>query len=215
MTTRAVMKQRIADELARADLTSMIPYAISDAIKYYQSKRWFFNESREITFDTANGQEFYDKYDCAYLSTLIKIDYAKVTIDNTLFDLKRVDPEEHEHNQNQVNGQPFSYSYYAQQMRLYPVPTDAWEVRVAGVMQTPEPVTDEEKYNPWMTEAELLIRTQAKINLVRHVNASGLEPTFNDKAISIFGQEVKMYERELKRRTNRITGRGEIMPYGC
>lgn len=215
MTTLAVMKQRIADELARADLTSMIAYAVSDAIKHYQSTRWFFNESREITFDTVNGQEFYDKYDNAYIATIMKIDYAKVTVQGTQYTLARTDPEEHESNTTNVNGQPWSYSYYGQQMRLYPVPNQTWEVRIAGHFQYPEPASDTEKYNPWMTEGERLIRARAKLNLVRNVNAAGLEPTFNDKAILIFKDEIAEAERELKSRTNIMTGSGKIKPYGC
>lgn len=212
MTTLTVMKQRIADEVARSDLTTMIAYAISDAIAYYQSKRFFFNESREITFDTADEQEFYDKYDHAAIHDLMHIDYVKLNIDNWAYTLCRAEPEELE-DYFGTSGQPTSYTYYERQIRLYPVPNDTWEVRVAGHLKRNEPASDTEKYNPWMTDAERLIRARAKLNLARNVNAAGLQPTFDDKAITIYSSEERDAFSELKMRTNKLLSTGKVKPY--
>lgn len=213
MSTLAEMKNNIADDVARSDLTDVIARSISQAIKYYQSTRFFFNESREIEFDTVANQEFYDKYDHAYLETIMKFDYVKLLISNTVYDMVRVDPEEHEHNLNQIIGQPWSYSYYGQTMRIYPVPNAIWTVRVAGHFQAPEPNSDTEKNNKWMTEGNLLIEARAKLNLARKVNAAGLLPTFDDKAILIYKDEEQEAFNELKARTNMMTARNSIKPY--
>lgn len=214
MTTLAVMKQRIADELARSDLTAMIAYAISDAINAYQSRRLFFNESRDITFDTAADQEWYDRYDNAAIPNLMAIDYMRVAIDSTFWELCRETPEAMESSQvDPTTGQPTSYTYFNQQIRLYPIPNDAWEVTVVGHIKVNEPASDTEARNPWMTDAERLIRARAKLNLARNVNASGMDPTFSPQALLIFKDEENDAFNELKARTAKQVGTGKITPY--
>ena len=51
MATLGTMKTRIANELARADLTSELAGAITSAIAHYERRRWWFLES-ESTFTT-------------------------------------------------------------------------------------------------------------------------------------------------------------------
>ena len=89
MSTLADMKARIANEVSRSDLDDMIALAISDAIDTYYDKRFFFNESREIVFDTVPGQEFYDKSDEPNIPDLLAIDYVKITVDNAIMTLRR------------------------------------------------------------------------------------------------------------------------------
>jgi hypothetical protein len=74
MGTLADLKSRIALELARTDLTAQIGNAVSDAIKFYGSERFWFNQSRSITFPTVNGQQAYGASDQALIPSLIKID---------------------------------------------------------------------------------------------------------------------------------------------
>src|SRR5690606_8534706 len=116
MSTLLKMKQRIAREVARSDLGEMIGDAINDAIDAYQYKRFYFNETREITFDTTPGQEFYDKNDHEAIPNLYKIDYIKVVVNNVLLDVERVRPEDHEEHLP-AEGEPTSFSYYEQMLR--------------------------------------------------------------------------------------------------
>lgn len=214
MSTLTIMKQRVADELARSDLGAMISFAISDAIAYYQSKRFLFNESRDITFDTVDEQEFYDRYDHVAIPNLMAIDYAKITVNtNTILNLRRADPEEIESFQPTTSGEPNCYSYYEQQIRLYPVPNDTWEIRIGAHIKLDEPASDTEIRNAWMTDAERLIRARAKLNLARNVNAAGLDPMFSDKALLIFKDEEMDAFNELKARTAKSLGTGQIKPY--
>jgi hypothetical protein len=212
MTTLAVMKQRIADELARSDLTPMIAYAITDAIEHYQSKRFFFNESRDITFDTVSAQEFYDRYDHAAIPNLMAIDYVKITVNDCLLTLRRAEPNELEGFQT-ASGEPTCYTYYEQQLRLYPVPNDDWEVRIAAHIKIDEPASDSEIRNSWMTDAGRLIRARAKLNLARNVNAAGLDPMFSEKALLIFKDEETDAFNELKARTAKSLGTGKVKSY--
>jgi hypothetical protein len=214
MTTLAVMKARIADELARSDLTTMIAYAIDDAIAAYQSRRFFFNELREVLFTTADGQEWYDFSDSEYIPDLMAIDSIRVAIDSNFWELCRKTPDELESTEvSPAEGQPTSYTYYNQQIRLYPIPNDTWDVTVSAHIKLAAPVSDDETYNAWMTDAERLIRARAKLNLTRNVNASGIDPGFSPQAVIIFGSEETDAFNELKSRTAKQLGTGKIKPY--
>jgi len=171
MTTLAIMKARIADELARSDLTSQIAYSISDAIEAYEDQRYFFNETRAITFSTVASQEFYDENDVAAFANLQKIDYVTIYYGDQPYTLIAMKPDEMEWSSTNGTsiGQPSWYTYYNEQLRLYPIPNDVRTVRVAGSVKVAAPATDDEANNPWMTHAARLIRSRAKLELAMHV----------------------------------------------
>lgn len=173
MSTRSVMKNRIADELARSDLTSQTVYAITDAIERYQPDRFYFNESRLVTFDTVNGTEFYTTLtgDVSHIRDVYDIDYVTITIGGVVTTLDWLDPLEAELDSDggAWTGQPHSYTVFDNKVRLVPVPNNAWTVRIAGHIKRAAPVSDDEANNVWMVEAERLIRARAKYNLALDV----------------------------------------------
>jgi hypothetical protein len=204
MTTQTIMKARIADELARDDLTSQIVYAIADAIDAYQDERWYFNESRAITVTTVADQEFYSSSDASAIGTITKIDYVFIYIGDQPYELLPLKPADIE--AASVNGtstgEPSWYCWYNNQIRLYPVPSDAWTVRIGAAVTVAAPATDGEADNPWMTKAERLIRSRAKLELALHV----LKDT--DLAATM-SQAVEEAFEQLKERTNQLTQSGE------
>lgn len=200
MSTLTIMKARIADELARSDLTSQIAYAISDAIKAYQDERFHFNESRAITFPTVASQEFYTSSDAASLGTINKIDYVGVYVGNIMTRLKAETPADIElMSQNgTTTGTPISYCWYGNALRLYPVPSTVLTVRIGAAVNAAEPATDGEASNPWMTHAERLIRSRAKLEIALHVlKDPELAETMNAAVKEAFDQ--------LKGRSNQLT----------
>lgn len=204
MTTLAVMKARIVDELDRSDLTSQIAYAISDAILAYESERFLFNESRSVTFSTVAGQEFYDKSDAAGLGTIQKIDYVVLYIGNTPYHLKAMAPSDIETASvsGTNTGQPGWYCWYGSQIRLYPCPADVWAVRIGAFVKVAAPASDTEADNPWMTTAERLIRSRAKLELALHVlKDPEMAQTMNLAVTEAFDQ--------VKARTNKLTQIGD------
>lgn len=171
MTTLTIMKARIADELARSDLTSQIASAITTAIDAYRDLRFWFNESRTITFSTVAGQEFYDSTDAAALGTIRRFDYIGVYIGDQFNRLEYHSPADMEWLSVGLtaSGQPFDYTYYQRKIRLYPTPDGVYTVRVGASVTVAAPATDGETDNPWMVEAERLIRSRAKNELALHV----------------------------------------------
>src|SRR5690606_40515951 len=95
MATKALLKQRIQDDLDRTDITTQISSAIDDAIKFYQQRRFFFNENRDTTFATVNGQDFYDSDDDANIPKFYKLDGVFCSdAQGQVHDLTQVSPVE-------------------------------------------------------------------------------------------------------------------------
>lgn len=210
MTTLATMRTRIGSEIRRPGLTSQIDAAIATAIGAYQSERWLFNERRNVTFSTVASQEFYTSSDHASIPLLVKLDYAKVYVGNTAYDLEPSDPSTMEGLSDSATntGQPGEYVYYGESLRLYPVPDAVYTIRLAGVFVVAAPASDGEASNPWMTTGERLIRSRAKLELALHV-------LFDQGMATAMGEATAEAWADLKRRSNTMTGSGRIrsMPF--
>lgn len=205
--TLATMKSRIADEIARSDLTSQIALCINDAIDFYQTERFDFTESRDLTFSTVGGQEFYTSADQAQIPTLEAFDYIILYLGNIPWPLHRRTPLEIEKlNQNGLmRGQPWNFCYYNKQLRLGPVPDTAYSMRIAAHVCVSAPATDTEASNPWMTDGEKMIRCRAKYELHTHYTRNAVQ------AQTMKAAEIEAFE-QLKGKTNKLTGTGRIAP---
>lgn len=218
MTTRAVMRARIASELRRPAGTSGTWYdhitnAIDTAIAALQKERFAFTETRAITFSTVANQARYGASDNAALGRLRKIDSVLIYFGDQAFTLTPMSPEAIERwNQNDTQtGQPYKYCWYGEQIGLHYVPANVYTVRILGVTALAAPSSESEANNKWMTDGEAAVRCLAKYELYEHVlmdekraaqfnPANEAGPTF--RAIA-----------ELKRMTNRLTrsGSGETL----
>lgn len=171
MTTFGTMQTRIATELRRSNLTAEIQDAIQTVIKRYNSKRFWFNEDRSVTFSTVAGQEFYSSSDNANIPNFSQID--AVTLTRTATDRYPLEPRtfaelEQWSDSSTSTGLPSSWAYYANQLRLYPIPNAVYTVRISGVKRG-STLSATADTNFWMTDGEELIRTAAKAELYRHV----------------------------------------------
>ncbi len=207
MSTLAILRSRIGAEIRRPGLTSQIDAAIATAIGAYQAERWLFNERRNVTFSTVASQEFYTSSDHASIPLLVKLDYAKVYAGSTVYDLQASDPSTMEDVSDSATntGQPGHYVYYGEALRLYPVPDAVYTIRLAGVFVAAAPASDGEANNPWMTTAERLIRSRAKLELAIHV-------LLDQGFASAMGEATAEAWRDLKARTNTMTGSGRVRP---
>jgi hypothetical protein len=200
VTTQTIMKARIADELARTDLTSQIAYAITDAIAAYQGEAWHWNESRTtVSFSTVASQEFYTSSDDADIANIRKIQYSVLYVGDDVRKLEYRCPEDMEYlsaNGTQ-EGTPWSYGWYDNKIRLYPVPDTVYTVRIAAHVKVAAPASDGEASNPWMTDAERLIRSRAKLELALHVLR-------DDALAATMAEAVKEAWSDLKSQTNML-----------
>jgi hypothetical protein len=219
MTTLTAMKTRIAQEVRRkayADVGTVFAQAIDDAINTaifaYQDERFHFNERRDVTFPTVADQEFYDSDDLAAIGNLVKIDYVKLIVGTTVFNLTPDFPAEIEGaaSDSTSTGQPSWFVYYGRQLRFYPIPADVWTIRLAGLFKLAAPATDGEAGNFWMTDAERLIRSRAKYELALHV----LRDT---ELAQTMASAVTEALDQLKRWTNKLTqgNNGRVRAMHC
>ena len=83
------MKARIADDLARPDLTNQIADAINDAIATMHSTRFYFTETRTASFATVAGQSYYSAADDPDIPDMYEVDAAQITVSGNVYDLDR------------------------------------------------------------------------------------------------------------------------------
>lgn len=217
----AAMKARIAAEIARADLTTQIASAITDAIGVYQKKRFRFNENipdNAKSFATVAGRATYTSSDLADIATVLAFDYMLMKVGITLFQLKREDPVVVKlYNQtSQMNGQPGWWAYEGNEIILAAIPDQAYTIYPGGYFVAAAPATDSEANNSWMITAERLIRARAKFEIATHVTRNAkmaqiMSPDPPDENGGMIGAAWRE-ERLLKAETNRVTGRGIIRP---
>lgn len=171
MTTLATMKERIADELMRSDLTSQIGYAIGDAIKLYQQRPWAFAQSRSNTLTTVASQYVYTSADAAWIDLIRKFDWMHLLRTGASSPLKEMDPGELErlNGNGSFGGEPLGYAFYAGAILIYPVPNEAVSLRVGGRFAVAAPTDDNAAGNAWMTTGEQVVRQKAKWLLAKNV----------------------------------------------
>lgn len=172
MTSRADLKTEILDDMDRgtADGPRALT-AISAAIKFYQPKRFFFNESRSITFNTVAGTAEYAFGASAAITTeFYSLDGVFLT-DGT--DIRELDRNNYTVLERLAatsnNDTPTDYAYVNKALRFHPVPDAIYSVRLTGHVKLAEPALDADDGNDWFEEAYELIKCRSKAYLYAHV----------------------------------------------
>lgn len=165
------MQSRIADELDRSDLTSEIQTAIQDAICLHERKYYYFNNlPSNFTFNTVSGQEYYTSSDNAAIATAPII----MELTGTFFGLRRQlhkKPWEYLDAISTLTtskAEPVDWAYFGEQIRLYPIPNGVYSIACAAVTRPTRPASNSDA-GVWMNDAEAVIRTQAKLYLLKNV----------------------------------------------
>jgi hypothetical protein len=203
MGTLSEMKSRIATELARTDLTSQIANAISDAIKFYGRERFWFNQSRTITFATVDAQQAYGEADQSLIPSLIKIDGIFFSTDKYPLDRYSSTDFEMLTGGSTANGRPYAFTYTDDQIFLYPTPNDAYTLRVYAHYKLP--TIEDSETNAWTDDAEELIRTHAKQLLY-------IDPLEDDQGAARMGVKIPELLSGLRAETSSRMGTGRIRP---
>lgn len=191
MATWGQMKARIANEIARSDLTSEIAEAMKSAVRFYRyTERFWFGEYRS-TFSTVAAQEWYTDAQTSYsLMYLAGDDSLTITENNIPQPLRKISFEEMEALSvgSTTQGIPTHYCFYRQQLRLYPVPDAVYTLTLSGnrayissgfrtfpytgvppVGTYDDTAPEDGAEGFWTTEAEELTRLTAKIDLFMNV----------------------------------------------
>ena len=195
----------IADDIERADLDRQIEIAIGRAIRHYQPERFFFSE-RILTFETLAGTDVYFGGDAPDIPDLLAID-SLVRIENDqTYPLTRISESTIERRDDPASAsQPCAYSYFDRSIRLWPMPSATWTIRLAAHVLVPAP-SQRDETSPWVDEASDLIAARAK----QHLGLNSLrDPAF----ATAQGLLVSDAFRSLRGRSNRIASTGQIRAY--
>lgn len=169
MATLGAMKTRIADDLARADLTTQIADAITSAIAYHDTGSWWFNETSG-TFSTSSGTDEYAPATATFLTSLIREDAVTATVSGEREPLRRISWAQMTDQRwdSAPAGPPTQFAIYGQKFYVYPVPDATYTITIwyAGILGAPGA---DGSSNAWTTEGEALIRARAKFLLFRDV----------------------------------------------
>lgn len=164
MSNFGTLRDRIADELDRTDMTTQIEREIKSAIAYYERRRFWFNEKR-IDFATVTSQEWYTSADDSDIPNLLTLDIAKIAINaTTKHDLELLPYAEIEFVSDggeADEGQPTALAYFQKQIRLYPIPDASYSVVLSGIFAL-DALSASADTNAWMTDGEALIRQRTR-----------------------------------------------------
>lgn len=164
MSNFGTLRDRIADELDRTDMTTQIEREIKSAIAYYERRRFWFNEKR-TNFATVVSQEWYTSADDSDIPNLLTLDIAKIAINaTTKHDLELLPYAELEFVSDggeADEGQPTSMAYFQKQIRLYPIPDASYSVVLSGIFAL-DSLSASADTNAWMTDGEALIRQRTR-----------------------------------------------------
>lgn len=175
MTTRDTMVGRIQDETRRTDsaFEAIIVEHINDAITHYQKTRFYFNESRSVTFSTVADQSVYTFSGASpdITTPFYRIDMAVLEESTTDHILTRRDYEGLEWliDGSTTSNRPYNYAYVNQSIVLYPPPDAEYTIRLTGHVKLDAPAAGGTTNNDWMTEAFDLIRSRALWSLNQRV----------------------------------------------
>lgn len=169
MPSLGTMKTRIADELARSDLTTQIADAITTAIAHYDTGSFWFNEASG-TFSVSSGTDEYTSSTATFLTSLIREDGVTATVNGDREPMRRISWAEMVTRRWDAtpSGSPTLYAIYQQRFYVYPVPNATYTITVwyQGVLGVPG---SDGASNAWTNEGEALIRARAKYLLFRDV----------------------------------------------
>lgn len=200
------MAQQIADDIddTTGEYSSQIARAIQEAIRYCEREPFYFNQTREITFLTVNGQEFYGSDANANIPTLININAAWTEDQQGQRSiLTRAAPEELEllSDNSAGQGEPYWFSYFERQIRLYPIP-DAYvyNIRLQASNYRLVPVVNDQDTNAWFTEAFDMVKARAKYILAKNTTKDAAVAA---EALSDFSDQFDALKRESSMRLSR------------
>jgi hypothetical protein len=195
---------RIADDVMRSDINSQIGAGINRAIRHYQGERTWFNESSS-TFSTVTAQESYSTAD-GLPSDILKLDLVKIVYNSGEFPLFRQQfstLESWQFDRTAGVGTPTDYAEYAGSVYLYPIPDQAYEVKLW--YQKEYSALASGGSNDWTNEPEALNLIEARTGwwvatrILRDVELG-----------SIYKSEEMQALSAMKKRSHKFTSSGKV-----
>lgn len=198
MTALADLKTRIADEIDRTDFTSQIALAVTTAVSAYKFNRFAFNETTG-TFSTTASDDTYTTSD-VLPTDILELDTVRITVNSNYYLLEPVTWSTIDglSSTSTLTGRPTLYSWYAEQLRVYPIPDAAYTITLRYLASVAE--------ETWASRAENLIRARAKRELYMHY-------LFDQSSAAMMAQAEREALGDLKREARLKQATGRLVPH--
>ncbi len=210
VTTVAAIIQGIADDIddTTGEYTTEIVAALNAAVRYCERHTYYFNESRDVTFTTVAGQEWYDDADASEIPLIVRIQDAYCEQSGAQRRrLNRATPEEIElmADASASTGEPYAFTYFGRRLRLYPIPdSTTYTIRLqVGPYKLVFDTTNDTADSAWITEGYDMIKARAKYILFKDTL---LDPARAAEALNDYNDQ----HRALKGETALRNGTGKI-----
>jgi len=174
------MVAALADEIddSQDDYTPQIHHAIFAALRFCAREPFYFNEARDVVFDTIAGQAWYDATHHKEIGTLAglsavicqRITQGQGITQGQAWALRCETPKKLEIlDTTQRRGAPSRFCYFGQKLRLYPRPdTNGYRIRLQISPRRFEELKDGAQESLWFVEAFDLIFARAKYELYKN-----------------------------------------------
>jgi hypothetical protein len=203
MATYEGMRSTIADLLNRSDLTTTIQTAIQRAIKYYERKPFYFNESSTAaSLATSSSQSSYN------LPDDFVEDIALIMTNNGHRYQLRKQPHQwiEAIDASDTYGLPSYYSIFNEQIHYYPIPNQSHTVSLSYIKR-PATLSASADSNAWTTQAEDLIEARAMwwvaSRKMRNLNLAGAYKQDEKESLTALQNES-----EKRASSNQVTAYG-------
>jgi hypothetical protein len=217
------LKALIASDLRRSNLTQEIETAVLDAIRDHETERFFWNDTAPqpytITVTPGGGSPGTGfpgntgaQGDAYFLSPqgnvqeFVKIDMVRALIPGVWYTVKATDWTTIEFFYSTLsNGQPSWWAYQNGYLRIYPLPSQPYPLRIFGQFRWPALVNDTDS-NPWTDDGRNLIRYTALKRLYSYPIRDMQQVANAEQA----GERALDY---LRRETDRRSRQGRMRAY--
>lgn len=173
-STFSNLVSQIADEIddTTSEYAAQIQQSAFAAIRYCEREVYYFNETRDVTFQTVMGQEWYDGDDEPNIPTLVRIVEAYCEHqDGRRSTMGRASPSDMERVSDNTasRGEPDCWTYFGKRIRLYPIPERVYTIRLQlGPYRLAE-ITDASDSNVWTTDAFDMVKARSKYILYKDI----------------------------------------------
>lgn len=162
MSDYITMQRRIWRELDREDITAVAQDAIVSAVRFYAGQRFWFNEQK-WTATTSTDVEYY-----SLPNNFRDVDTVNITVGQNRYSLLRRQwsyIDDIARNSQNYRGYPTDFCVYRNELRVYPIPNEAYVLELSGQADLAELSADAVS-TAWMVHGEELIRSRACADLL-------------------------------------------------
>lgn len=183
------------------EYVAQIQESIFSAIRFCERETFYFNESREVVFQTRAGQRVYDEAESRHIESAVKIKNVYLRSDpHNKIELEQKSPSSLEPLLSSAQqGTPVYYSYFDRKLYLYPTPDRVYQVQLILSPQRLSEIENVDEEHPWFVYGFDLIKARAKYELYKNILK---DPDCAAAAYNDFTEQLHGLREETSKRYN-------------